>query len=150
MRYSIEEKFDFNFEVKSGINKTGLIISVGSAIAGIILAMSNPAGWIVMGLAILSGIISIFKSIWGFFDNDYRAGQQRNTTNTKIAEIKESLRREIEKKLPEIDKNLNTAIKETKESLSAEMKEFENVIDTFEKVKNEFYELSLDIKNKNN
>ena len=150
IRYSIEEKFDFNFEVKSGINKTGLIISVGSAIAGIILAMSNPAGWIVIGLAILSGIISIFKSIWGFFDNDYRAGQQRNTTNTKIAEIKESLRREIEKKLPEIDKNLNTAIKETKESLSAEMKEFENVIDTFEKIKNEFYELSLNIKNKNN
>ena len=149
MRYSIEEKFDFNFEVKSGINKTGLIISVGSAIAGIILAMSNPAGWIVMGLAILSGIISIFKSIWGIFDNDYRAGQQRNTTNTKITEIKESLRREIEKKLSEIDKNLNNAIKETKESLAAEMKEYDNIIDTFEKVKNEFYELSLDIKNKN-
>ena len=150
MRYSIEEKFNFRLEVKSNINKVGLIISVGSAIAGIIIAISNPAGWIVMGLAILSGIISIFKSIWGFFDNDYRAGQQRNTTDSKIAEMKESLRREIDGKLPEINENLNTVIKEIKASLSGEMREFNGVIDTFEKVKNEFCELSLDIQNKNN
>ena len=149
-RYSIEEKFNFNFEIKSDINKVGLIISVGSAIAGIIIAISNPAGWIVMGLAILSGIVSIFKSIWGFFDNDYRAGQQRNTTDSKIAEMKESLRREIDGKLPEINENLNTVIKEIKASLSGEMREFNGVIDTFEKVKNEFCELSLDIQNKNN
>ena len=150
MRYSIEEKFDFNFEFKSNINKTGMIISVGGAIAGIILAISNPAGWVVMGLAILSGIISIFKSIWGFFDNDYRAGQQRNTTNSKIAEIKEALRREVEKKLPEIDKNLNDAIKEIKESLSDENKEVDTMINTFENTKNEFYELSLNIQNRDN
>ena len=150
MRYSIEEKFNFRLEVKSNINKVGLIISVGSAIAGIIIAISNPAGWIVMGLAILSGIISIFKSIWGFFDNDYRAGQQRNTTDSKIAEMKESLRREIDGKLPEINENLNTVIKEIKDSLSTEMREFNGIIDTFEKVKNEFCELSLDIQNKNN
>ena len=150
MRYSIEEKFNFHLEVKSNINKVGLIISVGSAIAGIIIAISNPAGWIVMGLAILSGIISIFKSIWGFFDNDYRAGQQRNTTDSKIAEMKESLRREIDGKLPEINENLNTVIKEIKASLSGEMREFNGIIDTFEKVKNEFCELSLDIQNKNN
>ena len=149
-RYSIEEKFNFNFEIKSDINKVGLIISVGSAIAGIIIAISNPAGWIVMGLAILSGIVSIFKSIWGFFDNDYRAGQQRNTTDSKIAEMKESLRREIDGKLPEINENLNTVIKEIKDSLSTEIREFNGIIDTFEKVKNEFYELSLDIQNKNN
>ena len=150
MRYSIEEKFNFRLEVKSNINKVGLIISVGSAIAGIIIAISNPAGWIVMGLAILSGIISIFKSIWGFFDNDYRAGQQRNTTDSKIAEMKESLRREIDGKLPEINENLNTVIKEIKDSLSTEIREFNGIIDTFEKVKNEFCELSLDIQNKNN
>lgn len=148
MRYSIEEKFDFNFEFKSNINKTGMIISVGSAIAGIILAISNPAGWVVLGLAILNGLISVFKSIWGFFDNDYRAGQQRNTTNSKIAEIKEALRREVERKLPEIDKNLNDAIKEIKESLSDENKGVDNMINTFENTKNDFYKLSLNIQNR--
>ena len=148
MRYSIEEKFDFNFEFKSNINKTGMIISVGSAIAGIILAISNPAGWVVLGLAILNGLISVFKSIWGFFDNDYRAGQQRNTTNSKIAEIKEALRREVERKLLEIDKNLNDAIKEIKESLSDENKEVDNMINTFENTKNDFYKLSLNIQNR--
>ena len=103
-RYSIDKKFDFKLNLKSGINKTGLIISIGTTIAGIIMAMSNPAGWIVIGLAILGGIISLIKSVWGFFDNDYRAGQQRNTTNSKISEIKGSLRQEIEKNYQKLTK----------------------------------------------
>ena len=114
------------------------------------MAMSNPAGWIVIGLAILGGIISLIKSVWGFFDNDYRAGQQRNTTNSKISEIKGSLRQEIEKKLPEIDQSLTRAIDETKEMLLAEKKDFDDLIDTFENAKNEFDKLSLNIQNKNN
>ena len=149
-RYSIDKKFDFKLNLKSGINKTGLIISIGTTIAGIIMAMSNPAGWIVIGLAILGGIISLIKSVWGFFDNDYRAGQQRNTTNSKISEIKGSLRQEIEKKLPEIDQSLTRAIDETKEMLLAEKKDFDDLIDTFENAKNEFDKLSLNIQNKNN
>ena len=149
-RYSIDKKFDFKLNLKSGINKTGLIISIGTTIAGIIMAMSNPAGRIVIGLAILGGIISLIKSVWGFFDNDYRAGQQRNTTNSKISEIKGSLRQEIEKKLPEIDQSLTRAIDETKEMLLAEKKDFDDLIDTFENAKNEFDKLSLNIQNKNN
>lgn len=149
-RYSIDKKFDFKLNLKSGINKTGLIISIGTTIAGIIMAMSNPAGWIVIGLAILGGIISLIKSVWGFFDNDYRAGQQRNTANSKISEIKGSLRQEIEKKLPEIDQSLTRAIDETKEMLLAEKKDFDDLIDTFENAKNEFDKLSLNIQNKNN
>lgn len=149
-RYSIDKKFDFNLNLKSGINKTGLIISIGTTIAGIILTMSNPAGWIVIGLAILGGLISLVKSVWGFFNNDYRAGEQRKTTNSKISEIKGSLRQEIEKKLPEIDQSLTRAIDETKEMLLAEKKDFDDLIDTFENVKNEFDKLSLNIQNKNN
>lgn len=149
-RYSIDKKFDFKLNLKSGINKTGLIISIGTTIAGIIMAMSNPAGWIVIGLVILGGIINLIKSVWGFFDNDYRAGQQRNTTNSKISEIKGSLRQEIEKKLPEIDQSLTRAIYETKEMLLAEKKDFDDLIDTFENAKNEFDKLSLNIQNKNN
>ena len=149
-RYSIDKKFDFNLNLKSGINKTGLIISIGTTIGGIILTMSNPAGWIVIGLVILGGLISLVKSVWGFFDNDYRAGEQRKTTNSKISEIKGSLRQEIEKKLPEIDQSLTRAINETKEMLLAEKKDFDDLIDTFENVKNEFDKLSLNIQNKNN
>lgn len=149
-RYSIDKKFDFNLNLKSGINKTGLIISIGTTIAGIILTMSNPAGWIVIGLVILGGLISLVKSVRGFFDNDYRASEQRKTTNSKISEIKGSLRQEIEKKLPEIDQSLTRAIDETKEMLLAEKKDFDDLIDTFENVKNEFDKLSLNIQNKNN
>lgn len=149
-RYSIDKKIDFNFNLKSGINKIELIFSIGTTIAGIILAMSNPAGWIVIGLVILGGLISLVKSVRGFFDNDYRASEQRKTTNSKISEIKGSLRQEIEKKLPEIDQSLTRAIDETKEMLLAEKKDFDDLIDTFENVKNEFDKLSLNIQNKNN
>lgn len=147
-RYSIDKNFDFNLEIDDGIDKKGLFFSIGGIIATIIFNISNPLGWVVLGLAILSGLIGFFKSIRGLFDKEYRAGQQRKKANDKIEEIKKSLKKDIEEKLIEIDKNLNDAIKEIKESLSDENKKIDNIIEIFKNAKNEFCELSLGIKNK--
>lgn len=147
-RYSIDKNFDFNPEIDNGIDKKGLFFSIGGIIATLIFNISNPLGWLVLGLAILSGLVGFFKSIRGFFDKEYRAGQQREKANDKIDEIKKSIKKDIEEKLLEIDKNLNDAIKEIKESLSDENKKIDNIIEIFENTKDEFYELSLGIKNK--
>ena len=148
IRYSIDKNFDFNFELDNGIDKKGLFFSIGGIIATLIFNISNPLGWVVLGLIILSELVGFLKSVWGFFDEEYRAGQQREKANDKIEEIKKSLKKDIEEKLLEIYKNLNDAIKEIKESLSDENKKIDKIIDTFKNAKNEFYQLSLSIKNK--
>ena len=148
IRYSIEENFDFNFKFNSGIDKKKLLLSIGSIIAVVITNILNPLGLFIIGAILLEPFYSLFKSIKGIFNKEYRAGQQREKANNKIEEIKKSLKKDIEEKLPEIYQNLNDTIKEIKDSLLDENKKIDKIINTFKNVKNEFYELSLSIKNK--
>lgn len=145
-RYSIDKKINFSLNLKSSINKTGLIFSIESIITGIIMAISNPAGWVGIALVAFKIGYVIYKIIRENFDNDYRAGKQREATNQQIAKIKVLIKKDIEEKLLEIDKNLNVVIEELRESLSDENKKIDNIIDIFENVKNKFCELSLIVK----
>ncbi len=58
---------DFNFNIDSGINKIGLLASVGSLIFGL-LNFWNFVGW----ASIVLGLIGMVKSVWSFFDSDYK------------------------------------------------------------------------------
>ncbi|GAA7639435.1 hypothetical protein MMM5_06900 [Helicobacter pylori] len=58
---------DFNFNIDSGINKIGLFASIGSLIFGL-LNFWNFVGWASIAL----GLIGIVKSVWSFFDSDYK------------------------------------------------------------------------------
>ena len=148
IRYSIKENFDFNFKFNSGIDKKKLLSSIGGIIETLIFNILNPIGLVAIGIVIFAELCSLVNSIRCIFDKEYRAGQQREKANNKIEEIKKSLKKDIEEKLPEIYKNLNDTIKEIKDSLLDENKKIDKIINTFKNAKNEFYELSLSIKNK--
>ena len=148
IRYSIEENFDFNFKFNSGIDKKKLLSSIGGIIETLIFNILNPIGLVAIGIVIFAELCSLVNSIRCIFDKEYRAGQQREKANNKIEEIKKSLKKDIEEKLPEIYQNLNDTIKEIKDSLLDENKKIDKIINTFKNAKNEFYELSLSIKNK--
>ena len=147
MKYSIGENFDFNFEFISNINKKALINFFENAISAIII-VTNPAGWFLIAMEIFNIACKIYKIIRENFDNDYRAGKQREITNQQIAKIKVLIKKDIEEKLSEIYQNLDDTIKEIKDSLLDENKKIDKIINTFKNAKNEFYELSLSIKNK--
>ena len=148
IRYSIKENFDFNFKFNSGIDKKKLLSSIGGIIETLIFNILNPIGLVAIGIVIFAELCSLVNSIRCIFDKEYRAGQQREKANNKIEEIKKSLKKDIEEKLPEIYQNLNDTIKEIKDSLLDENKKIDKIINTFKNAKNEFYELSLSIKNK--
>ena len=145
MKYSIGENFNFNFEFISNINKKALINFFENAISAIIV-VTNPAGWFLIAMEICNIACKIYKIIHENFDNDYRAGKQREITNQQIAKIKVLIKKDIEEKLSEIYQNLDDTIKEIKDSLLDENKKIDKIINTFKNAKNEFYELSLSIK----
>ena len=145
MKYSIGENFDFNFEFISNINKKALINFFENTISAIIV-VTNPAGWFLIAMEICNIACKIYKIIRENFDNDYRAGKQREITNQQIAKIKVLIKKDIEEKLSEIYQNLDDTIKEIKDSLLDENKKIDKIINTFKNAKNEFYELSLSIK----
>ncbi|GAA7201107.1 hypothetical protein Kyoto80A_09740 [Helicobacter pylori] len=70
----IDSGFDFSFNINSGIDKIGLLASIG----GLALLLMTPAvGLIALIGGLILGSIGIVKSVWSFFDSDYKKSQQR-------------------------------------------------------------------------
>ncbi len=86
---------DFNFNIDSGINKIGLLASAGSLIFGL-LNFRNFVGW----ASIVLGLIGMVKSVWSFFDSDYKKSQQRKEVYKNLDEvcgkIEEAIKNQIE------------------------------------------------------
>lgn len=96
-RINIDSGFDFSFNIDSGINKIGLFASVG----GLALLLMTPVvGEIALIGGLVLGAIGIVKSVWSFFDSDYKKSQQRKEVGKnldKVCEkITENMRNQIE------------------------------------------------------
>ncbi len=96
-RINIDSGFDFNFNINSGIDKIGLFVSIG----GLVLLLAAPiVGEFVLAAGIVLGAIGIFKSVWSFFDSDYKKSQQRKEVDKNLdrfcENITEDMRNQIE------------------------------------------------------
>ncbi|MFP6180822.1 apolipoL family protein [Helicobacter pylori] len=96
-RTNIDSGFDFSFNIDSGINKIGLFASIG----GLALLLAAPVvGWFALFGGLVLGAIGIFKSVWSFFDSDYKKSQQRKEADKNLDKaceiIAENVRNQIE------------------------------------------------------
>lgn len=76
----VSNEFSIDVSMDKGINLYGLITSfVGGA-----LMLWTPVGWVVMSIGAITLLTGLFKSIWGFFSDDYRKSQQRKAAEKNI------------------------------------------------------------------
>ncbi len=95
--YSGGSGFDFSFNIDSGINKIGLFASIG----GLVLLLATPiVGEFALIGGLVLGAIGIVKSVWSFFDSDYKKSQQRKEVDKNLdrfcEKITEGMRNQIE------------------------------------------------------
>lgn len=95
---------NLNTNIKSGINVTNLIFSLG----GSILAIITTGGWYLVA-ALAGAAISTFKSVRSFFSSSYKQSQQRENTNENLSNITDKLKTEINKSTKELSEKLNEA-----------------------------------------
>lgn len=103
-------QFDFNFKLDNGI-KIGALLS---ALAGAALLAWNPAGWVIMALSALGIVVSIAKSVWNFFDSDYKKSQQKKNVNSHLPKIVAQLEEGSGKSIKELEKSLKSQNAEIK------------------------------------
>ncbi len=72
-RINIDSGFDFSFNINSGIDKIGLFASIGGLV---VLFMMPIVGEFALIGGLVLGAIGIVKSVWSFFDSDYKKSQQ--------------------------------------------------------------------------
>ncbi|WP_367689390.1 apolipoL family protein [Helicobacter pylori] len=94
-RTNIDSGFDFNID--SGINIIGLFASIGGLFA---LLMTPVLGWFALFGELVLGAMGIVKSVWSFFDSDYKKSQQRKEADKNLdkvcGNITEDMRNQIE------------------------------------------------------
>ncbi|WP_346746791.1 hypothetical protein [uncultured Campylobacter sp.] len=99
--------FSVNIDIKSGVDKMGLL---GSAVGagGLIMTFAltnawNPMGWAAFGVGVVTVMVSFLKSVWGWFDSDYKKSQQRQKADDNIHKVANRIKNNI---TPSLDKNL--------------------------------------------
>ncbi|GAA9448906.1 hypothetical protein UBN105_09790 [Helicobacter pylori] len=90
---------DFNFNIDSGINKIGLLASVAGLVILGLVNIWNPMGWIEIRLGILLGLIGIVKSVWNFFDSDYKKSQQKKAADENLDKVCEKIEENVKNQI---------------------------------------------------
>ncbi len=120
-RISIDSgNFDFNtdFNFDSGIDGFALGASiVGLVLLGIVNSW-NPMGWAELGLAGFVIAIGVAKSLWSFFDSDYKKSQQRKAVDKKLDEACEEIAENVKSRIESVKKDVLEKIEELKVKLN--------------------------------
>ena len=86
---SVKFEFDFqpNIKIKRNINIGNVLMALLGDIIGIIstaLNMSNPVGWVILGLSVLSTFFHVYKIVRGAIDKNFQKSQQRKNADENI------------------------------------------------------------------
>ncbi|RVZ68238.1 hypothetical protein EC584_05830 [Helicobacter pylori] len=117
-RINIDSGFDFGFNIDSGINKIGLSASIGGLVIVGLVNIWNPMGWVELGIAGLVALVGIFKSVWGFFDSDYKKSQQRKEADKNLDKFCENITEDMRNQIESCKKGAFEMIENLKASLN--------------------------------
>nr|WP_232728707.1 apolipoL family protein [Helicobacter pylori] len=114
-RINIDSGFDFSFNIDSGINKIGLFASIG----GLVLLFLTPiVGEFALFGGLVLGVIGIVKSVWGFFDSDYKKSQQRKEMNKNLDKACETITENVRNQIESDKKGASEMIENLKASFN--------------------------------
>ncbi len=127
-RISIDSGFDFN--INSGFNKIGLLSSIG----GLVLLLATPVlgGFALLGGLVL-GAIGIVKSVWSFFDSDYKRSQQKKEVDKNLHQICEKIAEDVKSRLESYKNGALGMIEELNAG-------FNKLVDHYERMKRQLKE----------
>lgn len=114
-RINIDSGFDFSFNIDSGINKIGLFASIG----GLVLLLAAPVlGEFALFGGLVLGAIGIVKSVWSFFDSDYKKSQQRKEMNKNLDKACEKIAEAVKSRIESYKKGASEMIENLKASFN--------------------------------
>ncbi len=106
---------DFNFNIDSGINKIGLFASIG----GLALLLMTPVvGEIALIGGLVLGAIGIVKSVWSFFDSDYKKSQQKKEVDKNLDKFCEKIEEDVKSQIESGKKGTFEMIEDLKAGLN--------------------------------
>ncbi|GAA7356924.1 hypothetical protein [Helicobacter pylori] len=142
-RINIGSGFDSIINIDSGINKIGLFASIG----GLALLLAAPiVGGIALVAGIVLGVIGIVKSVWSFFDSDYKKSQQRKEVGKNLGKVCEKIEKDMKSQIESGKKATFGKIEHLKATLNDLVVCYERMREGLIKAGEKLWHLSHDIK----
>ncbi|GAA7688539.1 hypothetical protein COL0002_03600 [Helicobacter pylori] len=113
-RIDTDSGFDPIVNIPSGIDKIGLFASIG----GLLLLLATPLGEIALVAGIVLGGFGVVKSVWNFFDSDYKKSQQRKEVDNNLDKVCEEIAEEMRNKIEDSKKIICEKVENLKASLN--------------------------------
>ncbi|GAA8721309.1 hypothetical protein HpDR94b_08580 [Helicobacter pylori] len=132
-----------NFNMDSGIDTIGLF----SSIAGLVLLLLTP---VVGEFALIAGLglafVGIGKSIWSFFDSDYKKSQQRKEVDKNLDKACEKIAENVKSHIESYKKGALGIIEKLKADLNGPVENYEYKKERLKEVNKRLGYISNDIK----
>ncbi len=138
---NLDSGFDINFNIHSGIDKLGLFSSIGGLVFGL-FNLWNPVGWASIGL----GAIGIVKSVWSFFDSDYKKSQQRKKVDKNLDKVCGIIEKRVRDQLKSYKKIIFEKVESLKAGLNDSVVCYERMREGLIKVGESLWQISNNIK----
>ncbi|MCC7596472.1 AAA family ATPase [Janthinobacterium sp. FW305-129] len=91
----VDRHFQLKIDIDNGIKVAGLI----GAVVGAALMFWNPAAWPILAVGAVTALVSVAKSVMGFFSKDYKMAQQRKAVSENLSKVVRKLREALEESL---------------------------------------------------
>ncbi|GAA8324451.1 hypothetical protein HpNP14_08290 [Helicobacter pylori] len=142
-RINIGSGFDPIINIDSGIDKIGLL---GSVAGLIVLLMTLVLGEFALVSGLVLGAIGIFKSVWSFFDSDYKKSQQRKEVGKNLDKVCEKITENMRNQIENGKKGASEMIEKLKAGLNDLIVCYEHMREWLKKAGEKLWHLSHDIK----
>lgn len=143
---NLDSGFDFSFNIDSGINGLGLFASIGGLVILGLVNIWNPMGWIELGLVGLLGLVGILKSVWSFFDSDYKKSQQRKAVNKSLDKVCEKIAEDVRNQIESSKKIICEKVENLKVRLNDPVVCYERMMEGLIKADKGLWQISNNIK----
>lgn len=132
-----------NFNTDNGIDGFAL----GASIGGLVLLLLTPVvGEFVLIAGVGLALVGIGKSIWSFFDSDYKKSRQRKEVDKKLDEVCEKIAQDVESRIESVKKDILEKIEELKAELNGPVENYEYKKERLKEVNKRLGYISNDIK----
>ncbi|OBV37933.1 hypothetical protein [Janthinobacterium psychrotolerans] len=119
-----DRKFRLKVDIDNGIKVAGLI----GAVVGIALTFWNPAGWAIVAVGAVTALVSVAKSVAGFFSKDYKMAQQRKAVSENLSKVVRKLRQSLDESLGEAWPQLEEKMSALKSAVRQPVKQVDGII----------------------
>ncbi len=143
--FNTHSAFDFNIDTDSGIDGLGLLGSMAGLGFGI-FNFWNPIGWASIGL----GLVGVVKSVWNFFDSDYKKSQQKKEVDKNLNKVFEIIEEKMRNQIEDAKKGIFEKVENLKVGLNNPIVCYERMREGLIKAGEGLWQISNNIKTRQN